>query len=215
LTRLQPKECLPKTGEQREPDYVSGPLPGKTAIGLCGEADILARSSLRSRIFAFGRGNLAKNSANAIPESENYEMLPHSDRRSPIRNTILSSLLAPDLAAVAPFLRAAVLRGSMVLHEPRKPIDRVYFIESGLVSLRVVTPDSTVETAVADYRSAVGLSCLLGFHTPIYQSAVVFAGNEFRAPTSRPKARQRQAKANYRATTTPRGTLSRNFNVAD
>lgn len=46
----------------------------------------------------------------------------------------------------------------MVLQEPKKPVEHVYFVESGLVSLRVVAAGSMLETAVIGYRGVVGTS---------------------------------------------------------
>ncbi|WP_271627655.1 Crp/Fnr family transcriptional regulator [Bradyrhizobium sp. CCBAU 11445] len=49
----------------------------------------------------------------------------------------------------------------MVLQEPKRHLDHVYFVESGLVSLRIVAAGSILETAVIGYQGAVGASLLI------------------------------------------------------
>jgi CRP-like cAMP-binding protein len=107
----------------------------------------------------------------------NMEMLSQSDRRSPTGNTILSRLPAQELATVRPFLKPVVLRERMVLQEPRRPVDHVYFLESGLVSLRVLAAGTMLETAVAGHRCVVGASSLMGMRMTTYQSVVLIPGS--------------------------------------
>lgn len=104
-------------------------------------------------------------------------MLPQLIERSIIKNKILANLLSPDLACVRPFLKPTQLKGRMVLQDPKKPADRVYFIESGMVSIRVVAGESLVETAIVGYRGAVGVSSVLGAHIPNHQHVVLFPGS--------------------------------------
>lgn len=97
-----------------------------------------------------------------------------------VKNSILAGLSLQDLAAIGEFLEPIVLRERMVLQEPRRHPDHVYFIETGLVSLRIVAPGSILETAVIGYRGAVGASLLLGAHLSTYQSVVLFPGSALR-----------------------------------
>ncbi|WP_456724734.1 MULTISPECIES: hypothetical protein [unclassified Bradyrhizobium] len=85
-----------------------------------------------------------------------------------------------DLAAIGEFAGPIVLRGRMVLQEPKRPLEYVYFIESGLVSLRIVAAGSILEMAVIGYRGAVGASLLVGGHLSIYQSVVLVLGTAYR-----------------------------------
>ncbi|WP_342709868.1 Crp/Fnr family transcriptional regulator [Bradyrhizobium sp. B124] len=89
---------------------------------------------------------------------------------------ILARISLQDLAAVGPFLEPVMLRERLVLHEPKKPLEYVYFIESGLVSLRIIAEGSMLETALIGYRGAVGASFLLGGHCSTHQSVVLFPG---------------------------------------
>lgn len=104
-------------------------------------------------------------------------MLAQSIRRSATRNKILANLPLPDLACIKPFLRPIQLRERMVLQEPKKPVDLVYFIESGMASLRVVAGGSLLETAIVGFRGAVGVSSVFGIHVPNHQSVVLFPGS--------------------------------------
>lgn len=100
--------------------------------------------------------------------------------RTSVKNTILARISLQDLAAVGPSLEPVVLRERLVLHEPKKPLDYVYFIESGLISLRIIAEGSMLETALIGYRGAVGASFLLGGHCSTHQSVVLFPGSAHR-----------------------------------
>lgn len=100
--------------------------------------------------------------------------------RSFVKNSILARIALQDLAALGEFLEPVVLRERMVLHEPKKSLDHAYFIESGLVSLRIVAAGSILETAVIGYHGAVGASSLLGGHLSTHQSVVLFPGSAHR-----------------------------------
>jgi CRP-like cAMP-binding protein len=102
------------------------------------------------------------------------------NRRSFVRNSILASLSLPDLAAVGEFAESIVLKERMVLHEPRRRIEHVYFIETGVVSLRIVAGQNFIESAVAGFQGAVGASALFGGHISTHQSVVLFPGNALR-----------------------------------
>jgi CRP-like cAMP-binding protein len=97
-----------------------------------------------------------------------------------VRNRILASLSLQDLAAIGVFLEPIVLRERMVLQDPKRHLDYVYFIESGLVSLRIVAAGTMLETAVIGYRGVVGSSPLVGGHLSTHQSVVLFPGSAHR-----------------------------------
>lgn len=100
--------------------------------------------------------------------------------RSFVKSAILARISLQDLAAIGEFLEPIVLKERMVLQEPKKHLDHVYFIESGLVSLRIVAAGSILETAVIGYRGAVGASLLVGGHLSTHQSIVLFPGSAHR-----------------------------------
>ncbi|UFW51278.1 MULTISPECIES: Crp/Fnr family transcriptional regulator [Bradyrhizobium] len=97
-----------------------------------------------------------------------------------VKNEILTRISLQDLGAIGEFLEPIVLRERMVLQEPKRGLDHVYFIESGLVSLRIVAAGSILETAVIGRRGAVGASFLVGGHLSTRQSVVLFPGSAHR-----------------------------------
>ncbi|WP_245509427.1 Crp/Fnr family transcriptional regulator [Bradyrhizobium zhanjiangense] len=103
---------------------------------------------------------------------------PHG--RFPVNNAILASLSLQDLAAIGKFLEPIAVRERMILQEPKRHPDHVYFIESGLISLRIVAAGSILETALIGYRGAVGASFLLGGYLSTHQSVVLFPGSAHR-----------------------------------
>lgn len=100
--------------------------------------------------------------------------------RSFVKNAILATIPLQDLSAIGQFLEPIVLRERMVLQEPKRLLDHVYFVESGLVSLRIVAAGSILETAVIGHRGAVGALLLFGGHLPTHQSVVLFPGSAHR-----------------------------------
>ncbi|MBR1164598.1 Crp/Fnr family transcriptional regulator [Bradyrhizobium elkanii] len=101
-------------------------------------------------------------------------------KRPFVKNVILARLSIQQLSAVGECLEPVVLKERMLLQEPKRPVEHVYFIERGLVSLRVVAAGSMLETAVIGYRGAVGTSFLWGGHLSTHQSVVVFPGSAHR-----------------------------------
>ncbi|TWB46988.1 Crp/Fnr family transcriptional regulator [Bradyrhizobium sacchari] len=100
----------------------------------------------------------------------------------PLKNAILARFSLQDRAAIAQFLEPIVLRERMILQDPRGHLEYVYFIESGLVSLRIVGAGSILETAVIGHRGVIGASLLLGAHLSTHQSVVLFTGTAYRIP---------------------------------
>lgn len=103
-----------------------------------------------------------------------------SNTRSFLKNSVLAGISLPELAVIGEFLEPFVLRERTVLQEPKRHLDHVYFIESGLVSQRIVAGGSILETAVIGHRGAVGASFLLGGHLATRQSVVLFPGSAHR-----------------------------------
>lgn len=101
-------------------------------------------------------------------------------KRPVVKNVILARLSIQQLAAIGECLESIVLKERMVLQEPKRPVEHVYFMESGLVSLRVVAAGSMLETAIIGYRGVVGTSFLWGGHLSTHQSVVVFPGSAHR-----------------------------------
>jgi len=100
--------------------------------------------------------------------------------RSFVRNAILAKCSPQDLAAIGQFLEPIVLKERAVLQEPKRPLDHVYFVESGLVSLRIVATGSLLEVAVIGYRGAIGASLLMGRQISMHQAIVLFPASAHR-----------------------------------
>lgn len=111
---------------------------------------------------------------------ETGEMLAQSNRRPFVKNGILASLSLPDLAAIGEFLEPIALKARAVLQEPRRRAEHVYFLESGIVSLRIVAAGSMLETAVVGCRGAVGASHLFDEYNAAHQAAVLLPGSALR-----------------------------------
>jgi CRP-like cAMP-binding protein len=74
-----------------------------------------------------------------------------------LRNRLLASLPADDLAALEPHLREVLLIVGNALHRPGEKIDQVYFLHDGVVSLMAVMEDGTmVETVSVGHEGAIG-----------------------------------------------------------
>lgn len=73
-------------------------------------------------------------------------------------NRLLAALARETLALVEPALAEIAVPQGVVLLEPGAPIDHVYFPQSGMISLLVVTRDGDmVETSTIGREGAVGL----------------------------------------------------------
>lgn len=100
--------------------------------------------------------------------------------RFSIKNAVLASLSLQDLSAIGRFLEPIALREGMNLQEPARRLDYIYFIEAGLISLRIVGAESMLETAVIGHRGAVGALLLVGGHVRAHRSVVIFPGSAHR-----------------------------------
>ncbi|WGS25855.1 Crp/Fnr family transcriptional regulator [Bradyrhizobium sp. ISRA464] len=103
-------------------------------------------------------------------------------KRPFVENAILTSLPLRDRTAIGKCLEPIVLKERMILQEPKGHVEHVYFIDSGLISLRVAAGGSMLETAVVGYRGLVGGSFLWGGRRSTHQSVVLFHGRARRIP---------------------------------
>jgi CRP-like cAMP-binding protein len=103
-----------------------------------------------------------------------------SSKRSFANNVLLASLSPSDLAAISPLLEPILLNDRAVLQEPNRRVEHVHFIESGIVSVRVVAARSALETALIGYQGALGITFFRGGHIPTHQSIVLLRGSALR-----------------------------------
>lgn len=102
--------------------------------------------------------------------------LSHGSIRQASPNQMLAHLCLDDFQAIRSHLQPVLLKPRAVLQEQRRSADGVYFIESGLVSLRVLATDSLLQIAFVGRGGAVGASLALGIPNSIHQSVVLFSG---------------------------------------
>jgi CRP-like cAMP-binding protein len=77
-------------------------------------------------------------------------------------NRLLATLPGRDLQSVQPHLKAAPLASGSVLFEVEEPLTRVYFVETGIVSLLTAFENRvTVGAATVGREGAVGVASLL------------------------------------------------------
>ena len=103
-----------------------------------------------------------------------------SHGQAAIRNGILRNFALADLACIGPFLKPVALKERAVLQEPKKPVEHINFVETGIVSLRTIASGCILETAMVGFRGAVGASVALGADTAMHQSIVLVSGSALR-----------------------------------
>lgn len=106
--------------------------------------------------------------------------VPRPHTLSFVKNSILSRISRDNLSALREFLEPIALRERMLLQDPKGHVEHVYFIESGLVSLRIVAVGTILETALIGYQGAVGASWLVGGHVSTHQAVVLVPGSAHR-----------------------------------
>ena len=88
---------------------------------------------------------------------------PGDRTRSKPRNRLLAALPHEVLSSVRPHLKPVSLAWGRVLGEANAPLTRVYFVETGVVSLLAVFEDrTTAEMATVGREGVVGVSAILG-----------------------------------------------------
>ena len=70
-------------------------------------------------------------------------------------NAILGSLPHEDLVGLRAFLQPIALKENTTLQDPRRTSDYVYFIETGVVSLRTLLSGNVIETALVGSEGVV------------------------------------------------------------
>jgi len=98
-----------------------------------------------------------------------------------IRNRILGALPEAEFARIAPHLQPIKFERDEVIYLSKDPIDYVYLLESGLVSLLSTTETgSTMEVAMCGKEGMVGLPVILKNSTIPYEAKVRFRVEAFK-----------------------------------
>jgi len=94
-----------------------------------------------------------------------------------LSNQLLAALPSSALALLNSDLEPVSLPQGVVLLEPEDPIERVYFPETGMISLLVVTREGeAIETSVVGREGALGLQRGLGKRRSFTRATVQIAG---------------------------------------
>src|SRR5215510_14226058 len=102
---------------------------------------------------------------------------PPMPSASSLSNHLLATLPANALALLNSDLEPVSLSQGVVLLEPEDPIERVFFPETGMISLLVVTREGeAVETSVVGREGALGLQRGLGSRRSFTRATVQIAG---------------------------------------
>ena len=109
----------------------------------------------------------------------NWIAAPMDRKRFEPRNRLLAALPARDLLSLQPHLTAVPLAGGSILSEADEPLDRVYFVDSGVVSLVTAFEDRvTAGVAAVGREGVVGATALLlGGDTALGRSRVLVPGS--------------------------------------
>lgn len=100
----------------------------------------------------------------------------HSPLLTP-KNSLLRRLLPPDFARLLPSLQNVEFKSHQVLHHRKLPIETVYFVESGLVSVSAkIEPDEWVEVWLIGSEGMTGLPVVLGDKYPAHRRVVQVPG---------------------------------------
>lgn len=98
-----------------------------------------------------------------------------------VRNRILSTLSPEHFELLRPLLSREKLKKNTVINEANRPIDSMYFIESGIVSRIARTSlDGAVEVAVVGQRGLIGVSLLLESQNALHRTIVQIEGEAFK-----------------------------------
>jgi CRP-like cAMP-binding protein len=92
-------------------------------------------------------------------------------------NRLLAALPGPTLALLEREMRSISLTPGVKIYEPGEPIDDVYFPQTGLISLLVVTKDGgSIETSIIGREGAIGLHRALGPRRAFTRATVQVGG---------------------------------------
>jgi CRP-like cAMP-binding protein len=97
------------------------------------------------------------------------------------RNRLLAMLPPSEIERLQPYLDPVALRCRQVLHFRGMPIEQVYFVEEGLVSVLAHTGESdAVEVWLVGHEGVVGLPVLLCGSTSPHRRVVQIGGRAWR-----------------------------------
>lgn len=92
-------------------------------------------------------------------------------------NHLLAAFPGPILPRITPHLEPITLRRGMIVHEPRRATEYVYFPDRGLVSLvKAMRDGRTVEVGAIGIDGMTGIDSLLGLEPSTFETIVQIEG---------------------------------------
>lgn len=111
----------------------------------------------------------------------------------PPRNKLLNLLPPDDLDRLRPLLEPVALRRRRTLFHPKSPLDAIYFIEEGLVSvLTQLDEDRAVEVWLTGREGMLGLPVILGSTKSPHRRMAQLGGVALRMGADRARAAMRE-----------------------
>jgi CRP-like cAMP-binding protein len=102
------------------------------------------------------------------------------------RNQILNGLPEAELSRLTPHLEHIPLKRRMVAYDPLGPIEHVYFVETGVISVVSIMRDrSAIETATIGNEGMIGLPVFHGVDAVPEQAFVQVPGEALRLPSAK------------------------------
>lgn len=100
--------------------------------------------------------------------------------KSEIRNALLGRLAAEEFAQLAPHLEVTPLKAGEILYTPGRPFERVYFPESGVVSIHdVLEGGQRIGMGILGFEGLAGWPVLLGSRVALLEATVAMGGSAF------------------------------------
>src|SRR5262245_8264541 len=116
------------------------------------------------------------------------------------RNALLHQLSNGDYERVRSHLKDVALQFKQVLYEPDGPVDAVYFVEQGVVSLVTLLDDgATVETGTVGNEGVAGLPVFLESERGTERAICQIAGRAKRLSAEIVRAERRRADSQLRS----------------
>jgi CRP-like cAMP-binding protein len=112
-----------------------------------------------------------------VPPTTRESRLPNPSVLRHRENRLLAALSRDTLALLEPALKEIAAPQGSVLLEPEAPVDRIYFPQSGMISLLIITRDGgMIETSTVGREGAVGLHGGLGERRSFTRASVQIPG---------------------------------------
>lgn len=108
-----------------------------------------------------------------------------STYQAKLQNRVLANLAARDFNLIEPFLVKVELRVPQQLELPNKPIESVYFIESGIASVVADGHGRPTEVGLIGREGMTGLAIVMGHDRSPNETFIQVAGSGLKLPVDR------------------------------